>query len=240
MSLSRWFIPSFFGDVRLERTGDGCVIVVQGLTDLEREGLAKFLPKAQSKGWIAASVETLARDGRFPVDGDIQEVGKILAKFLKSSRQLVDVILFEDGTVKDVSDGSPDKTPVPTAPPKAGATVAQPTQGCPAPDFAAMDVRATEVLLSFLNPQQADDWRKHQSFITKGASGARYAITSRHAVDKLRGTINKPGFERTFYCLDDRQAFCVHDWVVPAAEEVLTMHLMVQTPHGERYLRHLE
>lgn len=240
MTLSRWFVPSFFGDVRLERAGDTCVIVVQGLTDLERKGLAAFLPKAQSKGWIDKQVETIAKDGRFPVKGDIQAVGKLLAKFLKSSRQLVDVILFEDGTVKDVSDDSPDKTPPPASPPKVGATVAAPTQGCPAPDFPAMDVRATEVLLSFLNPQQADDWKKHQSFITVGASGARYAITSRHAVDKLRGTVYKPGFERTFYCLDDRQAFCVHDWAVPAAEEVLTMHLMAQTPHGERYLRHLE
>lgn len=240
MSLSRWFIPSFFGDVRLERADDQCIIVVQGLTDLERKGLAEFLPKAQAKGWIDKKIETIAVDGRHAVQGDIQEVGKVLAKFLKSSRKLVDVILFEDGTVKDVSDGSPDKTPPPKAPPKAGASVAQPTQGCPAPDFAAMDVRATEVLLSFLNDQQADDWRKHQSFITTGASGARYAITSRHAVDRLRGTVNKPGFERSFYCLDDRQAFCVHDWAVPAAEEVLTMHLMAQTPHGERYLRHLE
>jgi hypothetical protein len=32
----------------------------------------------------------------------------------------------------------------------------------------------------------------------------------------------------------------VHDYAVPAAEEMLAIHLMLQLPQHEPYLRHLE
>ena len=237
-----WFIPSFYGDVRLKRDAGGCSVLVQDLTDAERIGLVSFMGKARSKGWIDTGID-LAVNGEHHVQGPIDQVGKALARCLKQ-RQLVDLVLFDDGKVKDVSDdGELKATPADVAAdakPKAGATVALPTQGCPAPDFAQADVRATEVLLTFLTPQQATDWKGHGSFITTGATGLRYAITSRHAVSQLRGRPGKPGFERSLFCLDEGLAYCVHDWAVPAAEEVLGLHLLAQTVHGERYLRHLE
>jgi hypothetical protein len=239
-NIPTWFIPSFYGDVRLKRDAGGCVVLVQDLTEAERVGLVAFMAKAQAKGWIDTGLD-LAVNGEHHVQGPIDQVGKALARCLKQ-RQLVDLVLFDDGKVKDVSDDAAEaaKNTADTAAPKAAATVALPTQGCPAPDFAQADVRATEVLLSFLTPQQATDWKGHGSFITTGSSGLRYAVTSRHAVSKLRGQPGKPGFERSFYCLDEGRAYCVHDWAVPAAEEVLGLHLLAQTVHGERYLRHLE
>lgn len=246
MNVPVWFIPSFFGDVRLRRTDTGCEIHAAELNEVERAGLRSFQVKAANLGWLPKKIGDLGLNGKYAVNASIDDVSRVLARHLKTHRKLVDLVIFEDGTVKDVTktvDGGEEIADEPyrtASPPKAAATVAKPTQGCPAPDFDIADVRATEVLLTFLDPQQAADWSKHQSFITKGASGLRYAITSRHAAKKLKGTTFQPGFERTFYCLDDRQAFCVHDWVVPPAEEVLTMHLMAQTPHGERYLRHLE
>ena len=33
------------------------------------------------------------------------------------------------------------------------------------------------------------------------------------------------------------RALCVHDWVVPAPEEMLSLHLLLQLPGWESYLR---
>jgi hypothetical protein len=112
--------------------------------------------------------------------------------------------------------------------------VRKPAVGCPAPDFEQAHVRARDVLQTFLSPEQHEDFRRHQRFVTTGArTGHRYMITSRHARSEL------DTYHRTVYDLDEGKPYCVHDWGVPAAEEMLTMHLMLSLDNWELHLRGL-
>jgi hypothetical protein len=111
--------------------------------------------------------------------------------------------------------------------------VAQPTRGCPAPDFSQADIRAAIVLEHFLTQQQREDFRTYNRFITTGAdTGHRYMLTSRLRKDQLRKYGN-----RTLFDLDEDRAYCVHDWLIPAAEELLALHIFVGLPGREAYLR---
>jgi len=122
------------------------------------------------------------------------------------------------------------------AAPAAAVTVAQPVIGCPCPEFERAEVRATRVLSAFLDPQQLADFDKHQAFLTTGAdSGHLYLLTSRQAP---RERLAKVG-GRTVYDLTEGRPICVHDWVVPAAEEMLELMLFLQMPGRESYVRAL-
>jgi hypothetical protein len=121
------------------------------------------------------------------------------------------------------------------AEPKAAATVAAPVRGCPAPDFEAAELRANRVLEVFLTPEQIEDFRTTNSFLTLGAdTGHRYLISSRHSPRALRR-----GLGRSLFDVEEQRAYCVHDWEVPAAEEMLALHLFVMLPGRERYVRHI-
>ncbi len=144
------------------------------------------------------------------------------------------------------ADTKPDAEPKPEPPPKADAppkpppaeakkatTVAQPTRGCPAPDFVEGPAeRANRVLEVFLSVDQIKDYKRYGAFISKGFdSGRRYALTSRDARAELR---QRGG--RTLHDIDINRSYCVHDWDVPPAEELLALHAFLSVPGGETYL----
>jgi len=135
-----------------------------------------------------------------------------------------------------VDDEEDSKPKMPVDPPAVVATVAQPVQGCPAPDFPnAFDARANRVLEAFLSDEQRDDWRRRGRFVSIGMdTGHRYMLTSRDAREALQ-TYGS----RSLYDLDERRAYCVHDWAVPAPEELLALHLFLAIPGGESFLRHV-
>ena len=119
--------------------------------------------------------------------------------------------------------------------PKEGVTVAAPTIGCPMPDFARAEVRATRVLEAFLDPEQLEDYCAEGRFMVVGAdTGHRYLLAHReqpHLLAQMGG--------RQVFDLDAGFPICVHDWTVPAAEELLTLKLMLTLPGNERYVRSL-
>ena len=98
-------------------------------------------------------------------------------------------------------------------------------------DFVKAEIRATEVQLPILGPEQREDFARYNRFVTVGASGCRYMVTSRHARDELAT------YHRSLYDLRMDIPICTHDWEVPAAEECLTMHILVQLPEWEKFLR---
>jgi len=203
---------------------------------MERVGMAKLLATAAKKGW--GDRLELRAEGSFTLVADLADVQTLLAKAIKPERALVDFVLFEDGKIEErrAADATPFRSPeANTAVPEKGVTVAKPTQGCPEPDFERADIRAREVLFAFLSPDQQEDFEKRNAFISTGAgTGHHYVVTSRHARDTLSTT------RRQLYDLNEKRPFCVHDYAVPAAEEMLAIHLMLQDVHHERYLRHLE
>jgi len=172
-------------------------------------------------------IDELKPEHTIELSASLDQVRKLLAKSLKPERTLIDVVKFSDGKIEEAYRTSAKE-------PDAGTTVAQPTQGCPAPDFEQANHRATEVLKVFLTPEQVEDFEKHQRFITVGAdTGHRYMLTSRNARDKL----GKDFGNRSVYDLEERRSLCVHDYTIPAPEELLSLHLFLSLPGREGYIR---
>lgn len=198
------------------------------------------------------------------IKAPIGKVSIALAKALKANRQIVSAVKFSDGKMTEVVESTFDvgeahapqieipeakiitqadavdpshpahREPAATPPPApvAAASVVAPVRGCPAPDFVNAEIKAAEVLETFLNEEQIQDFRRYNRFVTRGAdTGHRYMVTSRQAHDELSR------YSRTLYDLDAELPMCVHDYSIPAAEEMLSLHMLLQFPHWERYLR---
>lgn len=156
----------------------------------------------------------------------LDAVSKLVSKALKAGRPTLSAVRFANGKMEQVYDMPPAKA-------TKAITVAVPTIGCPAPDFDRAYDRATRVLCEFLTPAQTADFERHNRFVSVGQdTGHRYMLTSRSSPDIKR-------YERSLFDLDDNLAFCVHDWSVPAPEELLGLHVFLQVPGGEAYLRQL-
>lgn len=239
----RWFVPSHWGDIRLEPADDGkaCIVIADKLTDGEKRALAALEAQAHKKQWLIASAAIT--EGMTRIEAPMDKVAKMITKALKPDRKLISAIVFSDGTMmqhearQTTEAAVPDKVLPPksgTKKPKAGTTVGAPTRGCPAPDFEIAELKAQRVLESFLVPSQIEDFRRHNRFVSIGHSGRRYMVTSRHARDL------KALYHRSLYDLEDQVPLCVHDWDVPAPEEMLAIHVLLQLPGWEPYLRKLE
>lgn len=260
------FIPTFHGDVRLERIdAKSTKVIVAKATHTEAEGLRALAEYAVKKNWLGSTDEAVVaagKSGEFTLKVDIKKASARLAKVLKPGREVVTVVRFADGKMEeivsaptaDVSSATSAPSGAPSTgigPPamaardtgdaeeskvaRAAAAVAKPFRGCPPPDFAAAELRANRVLEHFLTEEQKEDFRKHNRFITTGgATGHRLMVTSRHAKTSLAI------WQRSLYDLDDETPLCVHDWEVPAAEEMLSLHLLASLPQFEMYLRQLE
>jgi hypothetical protein len=262
-----WFIPTFHGDISLIEREPGTTIVrTFRLTPSESKAMTNLRERALAQPWGSRAWSTLEKfppldssaygDARVEIvlDAKLATVRDFLARQLKPDRKLVNAVLFKDGTLAEASflegsgdeeQGTPPKPeakppveprvapPQPSRRPAAGATVAQPTLGCPAPDFSPAEVRARQVLSRFLTPQQESDFLLHDRFITVGTdTGHRYMLTSRTNPQQLK----LYGY-RTMYDLDEKRAYCVHDWSVPSGEELLALHLFLTLPGHESYLR---
>lgn len=237
------------------------------LTETEVKALETFVKIATNKGWgwkaewpqnfvPQKSDNGIFRDGGSEgsviIEANLDDARKEIAKLLKPGRRTVDVVAFKNGGFEEVSRADTDekgligrlikavgkstkavKETVKEV--KAGATIALPTQGCPEPRLAQAEIRAREVLFAFLDEEQQQDYLARNAFVSVGAmTGHRYAVTSRHAKRLLQS------HRRQLYDLDEGTPYCVHDYAVPAAEEMLAIHLLLQIPEREAYLRHLE
>ena len=172
-------------------------------------------------GWIAADATLVAP--KVEIQAPATKIAQAVARLLKPKRKIVSAISFSAGKMEEVTEQEYDAG--------VATTVAVPTKGCPAPDFVRAELRARDVLESFLTADQCADFRKHNRFISRGsATGRRYMITSRHARDSLAM------FQRSLFDLDNQRPICVHDWTVPAAEEMLSLHVLLQLPGWESYL----
>lgn len=258
-----WLVPSFYGDIRLTSTSPKtCLLVAEKLTVRETEALRLLESKARSKGWIGPSVSF--SEGEFEIAAPINRISQALAKALKPERTIISAVRFANGTIEEVTTSSFEdeklaSTPSPTkdpaielpvtktalAPesepresrggsaPVVGTSVAAPVRGCVSPEFLKAELKARMVLEHFLGDDQKEDFRRYNRFVSVGVdTGHRYLITSRHA-----GHAEHHASFRSLYDLDDDRALCVHDWAVPASEEMLGLHVLLQLPGWELYVR---
>ena len=264
-----WYLPTFHGDIRLESKAEGLteVHLVQ-LTPTERSAVEALRSRAISppmlrRAW--AHPEAFPDLGTSPyrdnhsltvvLAAPIRDVQRFLARRLKPGRTFMNVVRFSSGKMQEIHDAAGDaalpefpepiietiRESVPPAQPrkpekpKVAVTVATPTRGCPTPEFEEAELRANRVLEAFLDPAQLDDFRRLNRFVTIGAdSGHRYMVTSRNK----RCDFKRYGF-RSLYDLELERPCCVHDWTVPAAEEMLALHLYLSMPGRERYITNL-
>lgn len=255
-----WYIPSFYGDISLTTVGKATTEVTwENLTKAEQTALESLVQYAQDKKWKMTGPDGnhllegqmpvfVAKDGSAGPYRDHPGTGSLtihkrlatiknrLARRLKPGRELVDVVQFSSGKiVEHKTVEHPDKITPPAPKPKRGVTVAAPTVGCDVPKLARAEIKAREVLMAFLDEEQKADFTAHNRFMSRGAAtGHRYIITSRHAKDRVARDVHGQLFDVT-----DDNPLCVHDYSVPAAEEMLALHLLLQLPEHEDRMRQL-
>jgi len=243
----KWYLPTFYGDIRLESlTEDRTEVTFHGLTAEEKTAAEALVKRAGTEGakkrWAtpealaALNLDDTVKEQKLVLQAKITEVEQVLSKALKPTRQLLRAVRIHGGKIEEMTEASAGLivTRAESAEDVAGTTVAPPVRGCPPPDFAPADIRATEVLSAFLTPEQRRDFARHGAFVAMGAeSGHRYQLTSRHARAEL---LTK---RRTLFDLDEGVPYCVHDWDVPAAEELLSILICLSLPGREAYLRAL-
>jgi hypothetical protein len=247
-----WYLPSFYGDIRLERVSNGETrLILVGLSSTEKVAVKALMAEAKRTGitkqpWASDKILNgidldTTTEQSIVLSAPISKVQKALEKPMKPGRDCLSVVRYKNGSIEQITDktvglmdmSAPEKEEEPAKTPAAAVTVAQPTRGCPAPDFESVEIRANRVLTAFLTPDQVYDFESEQAFLQRGAdTGHTYIITSRNAPDAL-----KLRSYRSLYDLTERRAYCVHDWTVPAGEEMLCLALFVGTPGNESYVR---
>ncbi len=241
-----WYIPSFHGDIKLEAVSaketkvhafsmtDEEILAMELLRSHALKGRLFTTPWSTPEefGPVRESVVRTEQGMRVVLRAPIEKVAKLLSTALKPDRRLLTVVRFESGKIAELkeADAREEEPAVPSAA-VAAATVARPDRGCPIPEFVKADIRATRVLETFLDPDQLSDFRARNEFVTVGQdSGHRYIVRSRNSptIDAIGG--------RSLYDLDMKAPVCVHDWSVPAAEEMLTLHLFLSLPGWESWM----
>lgn len=256
-----WFLPTFWGDIALHRMDSATTrLVYDKLTASEVISLKTLRRRSLKAPLLGSSWATEADfpaivesgKGNVILHASIEKVQSTISGSLKPDRSLLDVVRFEDGRMIEMSrqaenapeptgtpavsvatpeDAKPDPTPAEKAP--IATTVAIPVRGCPAPDFEKAEMRAFGVLCRFLTPNQEADVRRTGAFVSVGAdTGHRYKLTNRHAYQLKKGG-------RTLRDLDEKHDYCVHDWEVPAWEELLAIHCCLSVRGRERLLREI-
>ncbi len=259
-----WYIPSFFGDVRLEvdSEGAGTVVVFSKLSPIEEVAVSMLKKRSIDSGWAAlpdfAAVESKTyreTEVRVRLLAPIAKVAKVLSRAMKPGRKTISAVRFSDGTMEEIH-AAPTTALVREKGAlarvvKAAVTVATPTIGCPILEFEQAEIRARRVLDVFLNEQQRGDLHTSGRFVTTGQdTGRRYLLSLRDRPGGLARTggrgvydLDPPGSDAgpEAVRIDGYRSgeLCIHDWTVPAAEEMLAVLVCLSVPGMERHIRSL-
>ena len=226
-----WYLPTMYGDVRLTSQSNQTEVEWENLSPSEREAMTALGRKFD--------VDTAGSTGKIVVPKPVEKVEAFLAKSMKRGRKLLSAVVFKNGRIEEIHrlpTGETTTLATVDDQPKAAVTVAQPALSCPVPEFERAQVRATRVLREFLSPQQLADFERTQSFLVLGAdSGHKYILTSRQAPPAQLAKVGG----RSVFDVNRGFAVCVHDLVVPAAEELLELKLFLELSGHERRVSEL-
>jgi hypothetical protein len=227
-----WAIPSWNGDFRLTPGDDAATskLLIMAPTPHEMQLLAAFMTAARKKKWTKEKLsEDDALDTRTIVlDAPLAKVGPVLVKITKPADRTLTAVSFKDGKLEVAETGTLETVIAKADSESKAVSVARPTPCCPSCVPGSV-VPASDVLLSFLTPQEHADWAKHRAImVTGGRSGHRYLIAHRHS---RTAVLNK----KICYDVDDHCVLHFHDWTVPPEEEVLATKLILE--HREAWLR---
>lgn len=239
------YLPSWNGDMRLVEGPDGSRLTLIDPTPQELVVVGKFLRAASGKGWWDGEVPEKGKPyaGKpkdIPIKAPIAKASKILIGIARPKDRTLTAVKFSSGKM-EVVEGATSKSleeiekslekakaeEKPGSEAKA-ASVKRPTPCCPQCQPGAIGP-ASEVLLSFLSPDQHDSWAGERAILVQGhLSGHRYVIAHRNSI-----LAQKVG--RICFDIDDQKVVHFHDWSVPPEEEVLAAKLILE--HAEPWLR---
>lgn len=232
--MKAWYFPAWNGDFRLTAGDDAetSKLLIMAPTPHEIELLSTFMTTARKKKWTK---EKLAKNDvidtrTIVLDVPITKAGPVLTKIVKPVDRTLTAVSFKDGQLEVAETGAIERVIAKAdADPEAKAvSVARPTPCCPSCIPGSVEP-ASDVLLSFLTPEEHADWAKHRAIMVTGErSGHRYLIAHRHS---RTAVLNK----KICYDVDDRCVLHFHDWTVPPEEEVLATKIILE--HREAWLR---
>src|SRR6185295_11335063 len=112
-----WYLPSFYGDIRLESQGDSrTMLTLHGLTPEEEHAMQILLERAKGgalkKSW--ATPEALAElnlrkttvEQKLLLTAPISDVQKVLAKALRPGKKKLSVVRFSGGKIEEVTEAT--------------------------------------------------------------------------------------------------------------------------------------
>lgn len=241
------YLPSWHGDMRLTEGVDGgdSRLTLIDPTPQERIVAGAFLRTAKQKGWWDGNppekgepYKGKAKD--ILITGPLAKTSKVLIKLARPADRTLTAVKFVDGKLETVEGAHAQALEVveqKVARAKRGekkgkeaaaVSVKRPTPSCPECQPGAIGP-ATEVLETFLTPDQHEQWARERAILVHGhLSGHRYLVAHRHSK-----VARKVG--RLCYDLDDQLVVHFHDWSVPPEEEVLAAKLILE--HAEPWLR---
>jgi hypothetical protein len=222
------YIPSAFGDMKLERVDDKKTKLVTGkLSPLEekacRELLVKYSVKDDPNPWTPSVKEF--EDKTFDLSCKIEKARDFVVKHLRPTGKLLTAFkLSAEAEVQEAPDGK-----VPEAA-KVAVTTEVPKRGCPMSLIEEREVKATEVLRIFLSPTQLADFEEQGACgVVGGDTGTHYMVAHRYS----RVAIREHGLVKN---LDTGVPVCSELTLLPPAEEMLALVLALQF-REEEWLR---
>jgi len=242
------YLPSWNGDMRLTaapKDDHESLLVLTEPTAQERMIVGEFLRHAHKEEWWKGTPPSKGK----PYTGDTLEIelkatlskaSKALITFSRPKDRTLTAVKFSSGKLEVIEGAtatalaaieetvSKAKTEETKEKEAKAASVKRPTPSCPQCQPGAIGP-ASEVLLSFLNEEQHDQWARERTILVNGhLSGHRYLIAHRNsAIAQQVG--------RICYDVDDQKVVHFHDWSVPPEEEVLAAKLIME--HAEPWLR---
>lgn len=229
--MKKWFIPSWNGDVRLEASSldaNKTVLVAFEPTPAEQEALIVIGKTLLEKKWIEKLFSSEDLAGPIAIDAPLEKVGPVVVALLKPGPAVLTAVRLKNGQVEVVEHREPGKATVEALeavaekPATAAATVKRPTPSCPDCYVNGANVKASEVLLSFLTKEQHATWKTDRYIVVRGGLTKHlYIIAHRNSeIAAKNGRI----------CFDsfDKDVLHFHDQSVPPEEEVLAAMLCLQ------------
>ncbi len=240
------YLPSWNGDMRLTEGPDGSRLTLTDPTPQELVVVGRFLRVAKKKRWWHGTVPEKGEPYRgtpkdLPIRAPIHKASKALVAIARPKDRTLTAVKFAGGKMEVVEGATSKSLKViedtlarAKKSEKSGkgeakaASVKRPTPCCPQCQPGSIGP-ASEVLLSFLTPEQHDQWARERAIMVEGhLSGHRYVLAHRHS--KLAQKVGRICFD-----VDDKAVVHFHDWSVPPEEEILAAKFVME--HAEPWLR---
>jgi hypothetical protein len=239
------YLPSWNGDMRLTGTDDHeSVLALTAPTSQERMIVGDFLRHAAKEKWWTGTPPPKGKpyegSTEIKIQATLAKASKALITFSRPKDRTLTAVKFANGKLEviegatitalaaiedTIAKAKAEETKEKEA---KAVSVKRPTPSCPQCVPGAIGP-ASEVLLSFLSPEQHEQWARERAILVNGhLSGHRYVIAHRNSE-----TAQRVG--RICFDVDDEKVVHFHDWSVPPEEEVLAAKLIME--HAEPWLR---